>query len=426
MKATKSTLILVLLLTLLLAPAGAGRAEDWTPIPIPPDATMGRFGHSMVEFPNGWELLPRGEEEGADLSTVNSAPGADEWQQLLPTTSPSPRFGHTMVTIENTVYLFGGANYSSSAQLLNDCSPNEQLFNDVWAWDTAAEEWVGIPQPSPPPARHSHAAVALGSKMYVLFGQDGSGNFFKDMWSYDPANNTWNEITPEGPGPIGRAQHSATVIDDAIYVLGGEDENWAISSELWRYDPSTNRWEQKAALPAGGIREHAAAGVAGKMYIFFGEDGENPLDDLWVYVPTGDSWTQLSPANAPSARHGMGVAQSGALVWLIGGSSPGSDLRETWQFNVTSQTWTKRTDCPISLYLPALSSFTSTSMARAGELSSSQAQLNVLVFGGINGTATVNPTLKYLPDPQSGLNYKVYLPMLMRTASALTVTEEQP
>jgi N-acetylneuraminic acid mutarotase len=383
MKATKSALILVLLLTLLLAPAGAGRAEDWTPIPIPPDATMGRFGYSMVEFPNGWELLPGGEEEGADLSTVNSAPGADEWQQLLPTTSPSPRFGHTMVTIENTVYLFGGVNYSSSEQLLNVHSPSEQLFNDIWAWNNAEAEWLEIPQVAPPPARHSHAAVALGSKMYVLFGQDGSGNFF-------------------------------------------EDENGTISSELWKYDPSTNRWEQKAALPAGGIREHAAAGVAGKMYVFFGEDGENPLDDLWVYVPTGDSWTQLSPANAPSARHGIGVAQSGALVWLIGGSSPGSNLRETWEFNVTAQTWTKRTDCPISLYLPALSSLTSTSMARAGEPSSSQAQLNVLVFGGINGTATVNPTLKYLPDLQSVLNYKVYLPMLMRTASALTATGEQP
>lgn len=425
MKAAKSTLILVLLLTLVLVPIGAGRAQDWNPI-TPPDSPMGRFGHSLVEFPDGRALLLEGEKVETDASTVNSAPVADEWQQLSPTTSPPARFGHTMVTIENEVYLFGGVNYSSSEQLLNYYSPSEQLFNDIWAWNNAEAEWLEIPQTSPPPARHSHAAVALNGRMYVLFGQDGSGNFFEDMWSYNPASNAWNEITPEEPRPTARAQHSAVVIDDAIYVLGGEDENGTISSELWKYDPSTNRWEQKAALPAGGIREHAAAAVAGKMYVFFGEDGENPLDDLWVYVPTGDSWTQLSPANAPSARHGMGVAQSGALVWLIGGSSPGSDLRETWEFNVTAQTWTKRTDCPISLYLPALSTLTSTSMARAGELSSSQAQLNVLMFGGINGTTTVSPTLKYFPDTQGGLNYKVYLPLVMRAAPALTAAEEQP
>ncbi len=417
MRAAKSTLVLVLLLTLLLAPSGTGRAEDWLPIPILLDSPMERFEHSLVEFSDGWGPLPEGEEEGTDLSTVNGAL-ADEWQQLYPVTSPGPRFGHTMVTIENKVYLFGGANYASSGQLLDEQHPHEQLFNDVWVWDEEPRDWLEIPQNSQPPARHSHAAVELNGRMYVLFGQGGSGNFFEDLWSYDPVNNTWDEITPSGPGPVGRASHTAVVIDGAIYVLGGEDQDGNIREDLWKYDPSANTWEQKASLPAGGIREHAAAAVAGKMYIFCGEDGENPLDDLWVYVPTEDSWTQLSPSgDAPSARHGMTVDQYAEWILLIGGSSPGVDLKETREFNVSTQTWIRRTDSPLSLYKSATAAFTAGAMTSARKASGSQAQTVVLMFGGISGTTEVSPTLMYFPDTQGGLNYKIYLPLVVRGES---------
>jgi N-acetylneuraminic acid mutarotase len=389
MKTAKSILIWSLLYTLFLSLAGA----------------------------NGQILLLDGEGEITDPNAANSAPLADQWQQLDPNTSPPACFGHTMVAIDNKAYVFGGVNYSLSEQQLNDCyyPLGEQLFNDIWAWNNAEAEWLEISQTNLPPARNSHTAVALGSKMYVLFGQDSSGNFFEDMWSYDPNNNIWDEITPEGPRPKARASHSAVVIDDAIYVLGGEDENGSILNDLWRYEPNSNRWEQRAALPAGGVREHAAAAVAGKMYIFCGEDGENPLNDLWVYVPTDDSWTQLDPNDpndAPSARHGMTVAQYGEWIWLIGGSRPGTDLKETWAFNVATQTWTRCTDCPFSLYKSASAAFMTASVASSpGEVklaetgSESEDQLNedqlaILVFGGIDGVTTVGSTFKYFPGIQ--------------------------
>jgi N-acetylneuraminic acid mutarotase len=384
MKTAKSILIWSLLYTLFLSLAGA----------------------------NGQILLLDGEGDVTDPNAEIGAPWTDQWQQLEPNNSPPERFGHTMVTINNKPYVFGGVNYVSNEQHI----VNEQLFNDIWAWNNAEAEWLEIPQTNPPPARYAHSAVAWNGKMYVFFGQGSSGNFFEDMWSYDPNNNIWNEITPEGPRPKARASHSAVVIDDAIYVFGGETEDWTFSNELFKYDPNSNRWEQKAAMPAGGRREHAAAAVAGKMYIFCGEDGENPLDDLWVYVPTENKWTQLDlndpndPNDAPSARHGMRGAQYGNWIWLIGGSRPGTDLKETWEFNVTNQTWTKRTDCPISLYLPALSSLTSKAIKLAETVSESEDQLNedqlnegqltILVFGGIDGVTTVGSTFKYFPGIQ--------------------------
>jgi N-acetylneuraminic acid mutarotase len=379
MKTTKSILIWSLLYTLFLSLAGA----------------------------NGQIPLLDGGGEVTDPNAENSAPWTDQWQQLEPNNSPPERFGHTMVTINNKPYVFGGVNYVSNEQHI----VNEQLFNDIWAWNNAEAEWLEIPQTNPPPARYAHAAVAWNGKMYVFFGQGSSGNFFEDMWSYDPNNNIWNEITPEGPRPKARASHSAVVIDDAIYVFGGETEDWTFSNELFKYDPNSNRWEQKAAMPAGGRREHAAAAVAGKMYIFCGEDGENPLDDLWVYVPTENKWTQLDlndpndPNDAPSARHGMTVEQYGKWICLICGSSPGTDLKETWAFNTTNHTWTRRTDCPISLYRPASSAFTSESMTQPETESGSEDQLNegqptILVFGGIDSVTTVGSTFMYFPGIQ--------------------------
>src|SRR5439155_10844585 len=73
--------------------------------------------------------------------------------------------------------------------------------------------------------------------------------------SVSSAAATWVQVNPSGPQPPARFNHTA----------------------VW--DPVGNRM------------------------IIFGGASAAPLGDLWSYSPTGNTWTQLTPAGpAPSAR----------------------------------------------------------------------------------------------------------------------------
>jgi len=74
-----------------------------------------------------------------------------QWQDKNPANSPGPRFGHTMVTIDNDIYLFGG---------LVETTPGQyDVQNDLWGYQSETD-WVEIIAPDPPPARYGHVATA--------------------------------------------------------------------------------------------------------------------------------------------------------------------------------------------------------------------------------------------------------------------------
>ena len=82
----------------------------------------------------------------------------DTWEQITPTGDiPSAREGHSMVTIDSLVYLFGGQDNSKS------------IFNHITVYDPAIQEWMNEePITQLPPARTGHKAIAYNGKMYVF------------------------------------------------------------------------------------------------------------------------------------------------------------------------------------------------------------------------------------------------------------------
>jgi hypothetical protein len=82
-------------------------------------------------------------------------------------------------------------------------------FNDVrvleraggaWAW--SAPEVLG----EPPSARAAHAAVAIGSRMFVFGGRDSSGRV-NDTFALDAAPLSWSRVAADAPAPVARSFH---------------------------------------------------------------------------------------------------------------------------------------------------------------------------------------------------------------------------
>ena len=59
--------------------------------------------------------------------------------------------------------------------------------------------WRMIASPSSPPRRAQHAAVAVGSDLFVYGGRTVSGSLLHDAWRFD-SKGKWHELNPLSPG----------------------------------------------------------------------------------------------------------------------------------------------------------------------------------------------------------------------------------
>lgn len=139
---------------------------------------------------------------------------------------PCPRLGHSFTLLDGVAYLFGGlANESEDPKnniprYLNDFySLPVRNGNLPLTWE------IPVTFGSPPSARESHTAVAykdIGSKRPRLIIYGGmSGCRLGDLWVLHLDTMTWNKPVLGGHQPLPRSLHSATLINNKMYVFGG-------------------------------------------------------------------------------------------------------------------------------------------------------------------------------------------------------------
>jgi N-acetylneuraminic acid mutarotase len=91
--------------------------------------------------------------------------------------------------------------------------------------------------------RNHTAGGAIGGRFYVVGGR-GSPNASTAHEMYDPTTNTW---TTRAALPTGRSGIAAGVVGERLYVFGGEIPR--LFGEVEVYDPATDRWQSLAPMP---------------------------------------------------------------------------------------------------------------------------------------------------------------------------------
>jgi N-acetylneuraminic acid mutarotase len=117
---------------------------------------------------------------------------------------------------------------------------------------------------------------------------------------------------------------AAGVVNGKLYAIGGRingrhDRSITMNEE---YDPVANRWTTRSPLPT--VRSGIAAAVLDqKVFVFGGESPRGTHKEVESYDPSGNRWQRWAPM--PTARHGLGVALLGRSVYVIaGGPQPGA------------------------------------------------------------------------------------------------------
>ncbi len=333
-------------------------------------------------------------------------------QSAAPLVEPSARYGHTMTTISNTVYLFGGTNTLPASPR----APSGDLLNDLWNYNFEPNNWTEVhPSGNVPPARHSHAATAYNGLLYLFGGTDGT-SVFDDMWAYDPAANTWVHKDWTGPYNAPRVyENTMTAVGDYLYLYGGRRPGGYASTYFYRYDPSTG-YADSPGIPDPGVRAgHLAINVGGKLYLFGGYGGEPPVarNDLFRFDPQTNQWLQLNPqGNLPPARDLSAIvstAVSGNTFYIFAGrDKEGHELSDVWSYNTDTNRWTQEyPTLPGNRAYPAAASLNST----AGNSPARAIAANTfLIFGGLSGGAPIASSLIYTATSSSAL----YLPLVLR------------
>jgi len=272
----------------------------------------------------------------AGCALLSSVAWAGGWKAVESTTSPSPRFGHTMVNVGGKVYLFGGAGERHSP---------EDLFNDLWGYEDGLP-WQEITPNNPPPSpRKGHQGVEHEGKMYVIFGMAEEG-FLNDVWVYDPATKVWVQVPKVGLWPEGRRFHAATSCAGSIWLLGGFGSGGPLN-DFWAFDPSEGTWEKKADFPGGGVYG-ASLSCAGEIILAYGGDPEG-RGGLWAYKIGEDRWTYKEIEGAPPPRrcHAAVTVRDGLLI--SGGFGPEGLLGDSWYLSFEDLSWRELDPLPLKL-----------------------------------------------------------------------------
>jgi N-acetylneuraminic acid mutarotase len=257
---------------------------------------------------------------------------------------------HAAVAVDGKIYVFGGGAdvevldptrnaWVSLGKSPTDCdfpgaaALGKQIYvvgglgvkNDlatVDVFDVVSRKWhSGVPLQV---ARSRLAAVAFGGKLYAIGGYIGHARNTGVVEMYDPAKRAW---VKKASMPTPLHGHAAVVVNNRILVVGGyefDSGRMGAWSGVEEYDPATDRWRSRSAMPGGGRGFLGAAVVGGKVFAIGGHHDQFRVER---YDPETDRWSALGPPPDPFERGG--TVTIGNEIYLIGGET---NPRGVWRF----------------------------------------------------------------------------------------------
>ncbi|HEX9339766.1 MAG TPA: kelch repeat-containing protein [Thermoplasmata archaeon] len=216
-------------------------------------------------------------------------------------------------------------------------------------------DWTNM-DPSDAPAAFANMAMVYDSdahRMIVFGGYVGGDHGTDETWAYDFDTNTWTDRNPDAHPPAGWLDRAAYDSGSRQTILFGgwvgTVSDGTYSNETWAYDFSSNTWTNlsPAEHPSARSRQGMAYDAqSARTILFGGHTIENRYDnETWAYDATQNRWTNMTPAVAPPGRRSPGMAYDSKAdrIILFGGvQGPGLDspYNDTWAYDFDTNTWT--------------------------------------------------------------------------------------
>ncbi len=252
-------------------------------------------------------------------------------------------FGHG-----DTLYMYGGGyEYYDSEDIYALNLVNNSQSSIYWC-----------PQANGPRTRKNFDGVKHPTKplMYFFGGDDHYGVVLDSVQVYDIVENVLSNLSPM---PVGLHHHTATIVNDRVYIIGGMISPDDVEPDERIYN--TNIYEYNITLDCQktvktGVRpryKHTAAEYDGTIYLIGGLFGNDPnfhiYHEIDAFVVKTNSnmpgWKYIDIADRDLTIHQATTIEYDGNIYFFGGSDDGTSMV---RFNPETLEWTKLADNTIS------------------------------------------------------------------------------
>jgi N-acetylneuraminic acid mutarotase len=290
-----------------------------------------------------------------DTAAPNAAVGNLDWLKLVPASAstfpaqlkwtrlanaPLARIEANAEQVGGKVYVFGGYNITSPNYL---ASKEVDVYNLATnTWSRAADMPVGI----------THLGTATDGRYiytaggYVTNYQTGQQTHAStDVWRYDPSSNTWSPFVPL---PQARGSGAMVLLGTVLHYFDGYNTSMVAQTSHWMLDLSSPNPQWVAAAPVPAARSHVtASALDGRIYVIGGEAGNTeaaPTTDVFMWDPAHPAaWQRV--ASLPVARTtAVSEGINGKLIVTGGLTNNFTPLATVVIYDPTTNVWTQGSD----------------------------------------------------------------------------------
>lgn len=212
----------------------------------------------------------------------------------------TPRRGLVTASVNGIIYAIGGRSANEvNLRTVESYNPTGQ---SIFPWSAKAS----LPSPRAWPS----GAAVINGKIYVPGGLNADANPTKTLFMYNPGTDTW---VKKAAMPVASYGGAAVTIGGKLYVLTPT----ANGTRLHRYDPATNAWTARATGPLGHY--YPVAGVIdGKLYVAGTMRGDETASRAAsMYDPATNTWT--GKASMLQDQVGAGGVVIGGKLYAVDG-----------------------------------------------------------------------------------------------------------
>ena len=268
---------------------------------------------------------------------------------------PTPRSGHRLVAVQDTLVLFGGYTHAPIT--------GGEIKKDVWCYNVNLGSWKHVTTNDEhfPASTASCAVISHNSKIFVFGGSGvifGSSNSDK-LHILDMATLQWETVTFTGNIIEGGYGHSISLSGDGyLYIYGGCDGFHYFNT---MNKICINKWHNSTFYRQNfeGRYRHESIDHNG-MIMVFGGGCPRPIEDLGIipyFCTKKDEWKVMKAKSVhnPPGRVAHSCNKVSNYVVITGGqaqiATPSGDrnfaLNDIWFLDLQSYIWT-----PVKLTLP--------------------------------------------------------------------------
>ena len=209
----------------------------------------------------------------------------------------------------------------------------------------ANAQWADGPNIPPANDRWSFSTSYYDGKIYA-FGGVGGNALLNSTSILDVSSGATNWQN----GPLmaqGIYRHTSAVLNDRIYIVGGQTSGTQYSIAVNSYDPANGSFRAETALPRASAQA-ASVSIDGKIFVIGGVTISNnrAVFTNSTLVFDGTSWTDI-PNSAPYSGYDQMATVIGNTVYIAGGQGQAGLAAYKGTVNGNNIAWTRIADIPV-------------------------------------------------------------------------------